>query len=744
MSAALTPHDVLTAAEAKGFKVDYRTRRMQCPAHRGADLNCTVNPGTKGADVVITCQSHGCEYKDIVAALGLEAQPERSQSAQPRASAPKPTRATITKTYDYHDATGALIYQTVRTDPKDFFQRRPRERGGWVNNLQGVEAVPYRLPELLASDDIVIVVEGEKDVDNLRELGFVATCNHGGAGKWSTVHAKYLAGRDVAVIPDNDEAGTKHAAKVIESLYSVANSIRCNLLECVPPRDGVHTYEPMPEKSDVSDWLSMGGTVKQLRALIETTMPWERPKPEDGASLLSDVVRFLSRFVAYPSEAAMIAHALWIAHTHLMNVWDSTPRLAFLSPEPGSGKTRALEVSELLVPRPVEAVNMSAAALFRKVAGDDGLPTILFDEVDTVFGTKRVQESNEDVRGLLNAGHRRGAKSYRCVMRGKEIDVVEFEAFSAVALAGLGDLPDTILSRSVIVRMRRRAPNERVEPFRRRLEVKAGHELRDRLVTWARVVEGSIGNPWPQLPRGIEDRDADVWEGLIAIADAAGGDWPQRARTAAVELVAAAKDSSPSLGVRLLEDLRTVFRDLDAISSETLVFKLNALEEAPWAEINGAGKPLNARGLSQRLRQFGVKSRTIRLGDATPRGYRREELIDAWSRYLPSSEKSATSATSATNPENPSNHADSSVALFELHSATVAQHRNGSATENPSNGADVADVADVADFPAHEEAAIADHLQRMPAGELTDEERETLNSWSPLLTGEPGANRYTY
>ncbi len=181
----------------------------------------------------------------------------------------------------------------------------------------------------------------------------------------------------------------------------------------------------------------------------------------DAAALLEEIYVFLGRFVAYPSEHARVAHVLWIAHTHAIDAFESTPRLAFLSPEPASGKTRALEVTEPLVPRPVEAVNVTPAYLFRKVADEDGCPTILFDEIDTVFGPKA--KDNEEIRGLLNAGHRKGAVAGRCVVKGNTVTTEEIPAYCAVALAGLGGLPDTILSRSVTVRMRRRAPDEKVE-----------------------------------------------------------------------------------------------------------------------------------------------------------------------------------------------------------------------------------------------------------------------------------------
>jgi hypothetical protein len=249
---------------------------------------------------------------------------------------------------------------------------------------------------------------------------------------------------------------------------------------------------------------------------------------ESGEVILADVEKFIGRFSVHPSEHARIAHVLWVGHTHLMDQWDSTPRLAFLSPEPESGKTRALEVTELLVPSPVQAVNVSPAYLFRKV-GEQGNCTILFDEIDTVFGPKA--KENEEIRGLLNAGHRRGAVAGRCVTRGKEVFTEEIPAYCAVALAGIGWLPETILSRSVLIRMQRRKPGEMIQPFRRRKEVDAGHKLRDRLARWASCVGQTVELP-DIMPAGVEDRDADVWEALIAVANAAGGDWPERAKGA--------------------------------------------------------------------------------------------------------------------------------------------------------------------------------------------------------------------
>ena len=209
----------------------------------------------------------------------------------------------------------------------------------------------------------------------------------------------------------------------------------------------------------------------------------------------------------------------------------------------GVGKNRALEITELLVPNPVVAVNVSPAYLFRKVGSEEGV-TLLYDEIDTVFGPKA--RENEELRGLLNAGHRKGAVAGRCVVRGKNIETEEIPAYAAVAMAGLGWLPDTILSRSVIIRMRRRHAGESVEPYRRRVHAAEGYGIRDKIAAWTR----SVSFEWPELPNEIQDRDADVWEPLIAIADAVGGEWPARARAAGVALVADSKEVEASLGIR--------------------------------------------------------------------------------------------------------------------------------------------------------------------------------------------------
>lgn len=368
-----------------------------------------------------------------------------------------------------------------------------------------------------------------------------------------------------------------------------------------------------------------------------------------GSQILDEILAFLKRFISYPDEWSAIAHTLWIAHTHLMVLWESTPRLAFLSAQPGSGKTRALEMTELLASNPVEAVSMSPSSLFRLIHQDDDLPTILLDEVDTIFGPRA--KSNEELRALLNSGHRRGAHVCRSVGDSQKGFAVEkLSSYCAVALAGLGTLPDTILSRSVLILMRPRALKEKVEPFRRRMFKDEGYALRDGLADWAARLLGVNDNEvaWPSMPDGVEDRDADIWEPLITIADAAGGRWPQMARVTAVTLVTQNRDNRPNHGIRLLTDLKAIFEDRAFVPTKEIIKRLNSLENSDWSEFENGG--ISPRQLARMLKPYGVEPSTVRAEGLPQKGYRAFDLKESWSRYVicDNSSEPVTSVTAVT------------------------------------------------------------------------------------------------
>jgi hypothetical protein len=635
----------------------YWKARCPVPAHEDREASLSVKRGTK-QPVLIKCHA-GCDTVAVLGAIGLTlADVSNSDNHEQPAGEWMPGGRRAIAVYDYTDGDGNLLFQVLRTADKKFSQRRPDvlARNGWRWNLDGIRRVPYQLPKLIKAvnaDHLVHIVEGEKDVHAVQQAGGVATCNPGGTGAgWREEYDGYFVGAKVVIVADKDEPGRRHAADVAGHLRKVARSV--TVVEGVWGKDaadhlargfGLDDWEPAsppPRKSATSATSATGNgsrrsepgkRVADSKPVALTPAKWNG----DLGDLLEEVHQFLGRFVAYPTPHARIAHALWIAHTHAMDAWDSTPRIAFLSPEPGSGKTRALEVSELLVPRPVEAVNTTPAYLFRKVSDPAGPPTILYDEIDTLFGPKA--KDNEEVRGMLNAGHRRGAMAGRCVVRGKIVETEELPAYCAVALAGLGSLPDTLLTRAVVIRMKRRAPGETIEPFRRRVHLADGHAIRDKLALWATsATEAGIGDKWPDMPDGIADRAADVWECLLMIADAAAGEWPERARVAAVALVADSSGSGgASLGIRLLADIRKVWAGTGNMHTDALLAKLNDLDEAPWGDLKG--KPLDPRRLSRFLGEYDVHPADIRADvdgeEKVRKGYKRDELYDAWQRYLP-------------------------------------------------------------------------------------------------------------
>lgn len=409
-----------------------------------------------------------------------------------------------------------------------------------------------------------------------------------------------------------------------------------------------------------------------------------------GDELLDALAEALGRYVAHPSPASCDAVALWAAHTHLVEHFDSTPRLALLSPEPQCGKSRTLEVLELLVRAPLAVQSVTPAVLARTI--DDHPTTVLLDEADSIFGPRA--KEHEDLRAILNAGHRRGAGYARMVGEGAKMTAKTFSVFAPVALAGIGDLPETVMQRSIVLRMRRRAPDEHVEPFRYRKA--AGHlaPLRERLARWAEQVSEQVAGAEPTMPAGITDRPADVWEPLLAVADAAGGDWPERARAACLELVGnSATSSTASLGVRLLTDLRLVFGDEAQLPTDEVLRRLLSLDEAPWPDLRG--RPLDARGLARRLKPFGVGSEQWREGDVRHRGYLAADLRDPWQRYLPApSGKSVTSVTAVTEPDN----SRSAASLPVTDTEAVTDDSRDAVTNAPPLTCTVTSVTDVTHF----------------------------------------------
>jgi len=401
--------------------------------------------------------------------------------------------------------------------------------------------------------------------------------------------------------------------------------------------------------------------------VLAEAKPWE--EPVNGAALLDELTGAMRRHVVLPEHAAH-AMALWVMHSHALEPAQITPRLAILSPEKRCGKTTVLKVLERLVRRPLSTTNVTAAALFRTI--EKFQPTLLVDEADTFL------REREELRGILNTGHDRdGALVVRCV--GDDVEPRQFATWAAVALAAIGEIHDTLADRSVVVRMKRRTSDESVAPLRRKhmgelagLPRKCARWAADNKARLAGVEVGAL----PEL----NDRAADNWEPLLAIADLAGGDWPARARRAALALsIAPDEDDRSSRAQALLGDVRGIFERAKAerLTTKELLKELVGLEGRPWADY-GRGKGLSAHQMAAILRRFTIQTRNIRVATGVMKGYFVADFTDAFARYLgPENRYTATPAeisldSHATEALTAEPVADPKNELSEPNSAAVA------------------------------------------------------------------------
>jgi uncharacterized protein DUF3631 len=418
-----------------------------------------------------------------------------------------------------------------------------------------------------------------------------------------------------------------------------------------------------------------------------------KPQWVEGAAVLDHIYGFVRRFVSLSDSQARVV-SLWVVHTHVFSAADATPYLAITSAEKESGKTRLLEVLEILVANPWLTGRVTAAVLICKI--DALRPTLLLDESDATFGGDK--EYAEALRGVLNTGHRNGGKASCCVGQGANTTFRDFSTFCPKALAGIGNLPDTVAGRAIPIRLKRAAPGEGVGRFRRRdLETEVGI-LREQVEAWSALISDLLPGARPELPLALTDRQQDSAEPLLAIADAAGGVWPQTAKRALVELCSVAQGSDDSTGRLLLADIRQVFESqgVDKLSSAELAYALAEIETSSWGEWFH-GKPLSTHGLARLLKPFEVFPECIRIGDLILRGYLSEQFRDAFRRYLrtESSSPHPYSAPQSATPQQTTPAATSAKFRSATEGANVADQN----AQKSTSGAHCCDVA-LSDPPA--------------------------------------------
>jgi hypothetical protein len=359
------------------------------------------------------------------------------------------------------------------------------------------------------------------------------------------------------------------------------------------------------------------------------------PEAPRTPTIADDLLAMFRRFIS-AGEPELAVLALWTLHTHT-DASTFTPYLSISSAEKQSGKTRVLEVLHEVVHKPLMTASISPAALARSV--DKEKPTLLLDELDALL--KGDKEFAEALRGILNSGFHIRGQFTRMVGTGTAMEPRQFSTFCPKAFAGIGTLPDTLANRSITIRLRRapRSSRERFRPDgmgpaakRLRLEL---DDLHKRARAWATANRYALAKSAPAYPEELQDRQLDISEPLLAIADRIGGEWPERARRALLTLFQAPAAEDTSLGVRLLTDIRDIFAASEnaEITSSDLVAQLVELETSPWGEWHH-GRPMTARNLASQLKKYEIFPRAIRFESGVARGYSRECFQDAWTRYV--------------------------------------------------------------------------------------------------------------
>jgi hypothetical protein len=370
------------------------------------------------------------------------------------------------------------------------------------------------------------------------------------------------------------------------------------------------------------------------------------------AARLETVEAYIRRFVVMSDEEhAMVS--LWTLLTYVYRSFYAIPYLNVSSPMEECGKTRLFEALSMVVHHGDMQVIPTAATIFRSIEVKD--PTLLLDEIDMTLGKKA--EDNTELIAVLNAGYRSGAAVPRNVGNGSSMKVVNFPVFCPKALAGINEqrIPQQTLSRCIPIRLERKTPEQKVERFRESKEVRGTEAIRDGLSQWAVEVGTDLKDAdEPVFPEELSDRQQDIWEPLLVIADLAGGTWPARARQAA--LVLHKKDEMAGYRTRLLRACRDAFGDQDRSLSRTLITALASREDGEWAGwwgetisralrsesslydhdgvTDGLWRKLGSR-LAHELAPFdGIGPKKIRVGEETGQGYTREMFEPHWARYL--------------------------------------------------------------------------------------------------------------
>jgi putative DNA primase/helicase len=672
------------------------------PNHSPVDrsLSVKIEPNAPDGFLVNTFSAADdpIRCKDYVRAkLGLlPFRPGQKKTPNRSGGEPYITRTT-TGRYVYRNSDGTPYLLVERKEPgvdgkKKVFYQSHWDGEKWIRGAPVGPRILYGLPELIAAapSTTVFIPEGEGKVDVLREKGFSATCApEGSKAPWPENMTPYLKDRNVVILVDSDTPGRIHGEKIAKALDGAVASLR--VVDLYPD------HHVDKNGKDIKDWLKSDPAAVELGKIVQAALIWE-PKaldtdaliaelaslptvdyerrrkeeaeklgirvteldrlvakargetqeaapapalyahwnvepaaePVDGNAMMTALVETIRRYVFMGKEQA-IAVALWIIFTWCHDMMTHSPLLFVTSAEADSGKTTLLGVVNFLVRRGMTSVDASGPALFRSIK--KWSPCFVVDEADDAL------KDNPDLRSVINSGWTVGSGVVRC-----HSETLEPELFSTFTPKGIGmkgrALPDTTLSRSIIITMRpRRAnyPAERVEDFDH-LDNETFAHLRSQMMRWVTDNTPELAAAKPETPPDFHNRRRANWRCLLGIAERVG--WKNEAEKAALAIEAVRDTFDPSIGLQLLLAIKERFaaEGTDRIASKALQAALIGDETGPWASYGKGGKPITENAIARLLKPYEIRPRTIRLSaDDTAKGYQLAWFKEAFERHIPAS-----------------------------------------------------------------------------------------------------------
>lgn len=376
----------------------------------------------------------------------------------------------------------------------------------------------------------------------------------------------------------------------------------------------------MFDKNDSSNTTALPSV--ELNVKRESKKCLNPDKKDIGIHIYEVLCSTIDRFI-YCEPYQNTTIALWAIKSWCMPAFKVAPILAITAFTKGAGKSQLLNLIGCLSHNPVSTSNITPAALFRYI--EQNKPTMLIDEADTFLSR------SEDLRGILNAGFESTGCVIRCV--GQDSEPTEFNVFCPKVIAGIGNLPSTIQSRSIVINMYRKPAHIEKEKLRKANESEF-EGIKQLLSEWANSHIEQLTKHEPQLLDRLSDRQKDCWEPLLSIAELLGDEIAQEARNAAIEICKINSDE-PHINELMLLDIRRVFveQKIDRLPTIDLINALCEDDEATWRYMNKGGK-ITPRQLAQILKQFNISSKQIRFGEQTKKGYDTADFQECFSKYL--------------------------------------------------------------------------------------------------------------